>query len=112
MRPRRRKTPKSGIRPAPRIRSPQHLQWVRGHECAARDHSCLGALEAAHVRSQTNGGMGVKPSDTYAIPLCSWHHREQHNIGEKQFEVRHKIKMLEIAEDLARRSPHRTKWKA
>tara|TARA_R110002020_G_scaffold470280_1_gene696000 strand:- start:706 stop:876 length:171 start_codon:yes stop_codon:yes gene_type:complete len=56
--------------------------------------------------------MGVKPSDTYAIPLCSWHHREQHNIGEKQFEVRHKIKMLEIAEDLARRSPHRTKWKA
>jgi len=54
--------------------------------------------------------MGLKPSDTTAIPLCSFHHGQFHNIGIEGFERRHKIAMIDIAEDLARRSPHRAKW--
>ena len=110
MKLRRRKPSKMGIRQAPQIRCAAHLQWVRGHECAVQNNDCLGKVEAAHVRSGTDGGKGVKPSDIFTIPLCNFHHRQQHNVGEKQFEFRHKIAMIEIAEDLARRSPHRAKW--
>ena len=110
MKIRRRKPSKMGIRQAPQIRCPAHLQWVRGHECSVQNNDCLGKVEAAHVRDGTDCGLGVKPSDIFVVPLCSWHHRQQHNVGEKQFEFRHKIAMIDIAEDLARRSPHRAKW--
>ena len=110
MKIRRRKPSKMGIRQAPQIRCPAHLQWVRGHECSVQNNDCLGTVEAAHVRDGTDCGLGVKPSDIFVVPLCSWHHRQQHNVGEKQFEFRHKISMIDIAEDLARRSPHRAKW--
>ena len=110
MKLRRRKPSKMGIRQAPQIRCPAHLQWVRGHECSVQNNACLGKVEAAHVRDGTDCGLGVKPSDIFVVPLCSWHHRQQHNVGEKQFEFRHKISMIDIAEDLARRSPHRAKW--
>ena len=107
---RRRKTAKLGIKQVPQIRSPSHRQWVRGHECVVQNADCLGRIEAAHVRAGTDCGLGVKPSDIFVIALCSWHHRQQHNIGEKQFQFRHKINMLEIAEEFARRSPHRAVW--
>ena len=110
MKIRRRKPSKMGIRQAPQIRCPAHLQWVRGHECSVQNNDCLGKVEAAHVRDGTDCGLGVKPSDIFVVPLCSWHHRQQHNVGEKQFEFRHKISMIDIAEDLTRRSPHRAKW--
>ena len=110
MKIRRRKPSKMGIRQAPQIRCAAHLQWVRGHECSVQNNDCLGKVEAAHVRDGTDCGLGVKPSDIFGVPLCSWHHRQQHNVGEKQFEFRHKISMIDIAEDLARRSPHRAKW--
>lgn len=33
---------------------------------------------AAHFRAGLGGGMGVKPSDLRALPLCVRHHDEQH----------------------------------
>ena len=102
---RRRKPEKSGIREIPQIRSRAHLQWVRGHVCAIDSDQCEGKVEAAHVRIGTDGGMGVKPSDIYTIPLCHYHHDQQHRLGERSFEAQHKISMLRIAEDLVRRSP-------
>ena len=107
---RRRKPSKIGIRQAPQIRCPAHLQWVRGHECAASNNECLGRIEAAHVRSETDGGLGLKPSDIFVIPLCNYHNREQHNKGEKQFEMRHGFDMKSIAKRFADVSPHRFKW--
>lgn len=101
----RRKPERLGIREVPQIRSRAHLQWVRGHVCAIDSDQCEGKVEAAHVRIGTDGGMGVKPSDTYAIPLCHFHHDQQHRLGERSFEAQHKISMLRIAEDLVRRSP-------
>src|SRR5262249_56863623 len=41
--------------------------------------------EAAHVRTGTDGGVGVKPGDRYAVPLCTVCHAKQHRIGELTF---------------------------
>lgn len=101
------------IKPEPmgrdkRIRSPAHLGWVRSHACCVP--GCDGRpIEAAHVRSGTDGGTGIKPGDMWAISLCAAHHRDQHQVGEPEFERRHGIDMKALASEFAARSPHRTK---
>ncbi len=57
------------------------------------------------MRTGTDGGVGIKPSDIWTIPLCSSAHRDQHNAGEAAFENYWRIDMKEIAEGLAARSP-------
>ena len=108
--PKRRKPEKLGLREAPQLRSDPHLKFIRGFECSV-SHSggCSGRIEAAHVRTNTDGGMGVKPSDCYCLPLCSEHHREQHDIGERAFDALHKISMRKIADALWLKSPHRNR---
>lgn len=101
----RRKAPKAGIRKPAQLRSPAHLQWVRGHVCAVDTDQCQGGIEAAHVRLGTDGGMAVKPSDNYVIPLCHYHHDQQHRLGEKSFAMLQFIDPLKIANELASRSP-------
>jgi hypothetical protein len=103
----RRKREPFGIREDAQIRSPGHLAWVRGHECAVRNEFCSERVEAAHVRNGTDGGTSLKPSDSWALPLCSYHHRAQHQHGETTFSRHYKINMKEIAADLWKRSPHR-----
>ena len=67
-------------------------------------------IEAAHVRTGTDGGAGMKPSDRWAISLCSAHHREQHQVGETEFELRRGISMKALAEEFFAKSPHRRKY--
>lgn len=105
----RRKPPKMGVRQEPQIRRAGHLRWIRGFECSVKNHECVGKIEAAHVRSGTDGGTSVKPGDNWAIPLCTAHHRTQHTVGEFRFEAHYRIDMRQIAQDLWRRSPHRQK---
>jgi hypothetical protein len=82
-----------------------HRAWVRRHYCSVP--GCQRTpIECAHVRSAGDGGMGMKPSDKWAISLCDLHHREQHRIGEREFERRHAIDLVAIAREFARRSPH------
>ena len=82
-----------------------HRAWVRRHRCCVP--GCLNTpIECAHVRTGTDGGAGLKPSDRWAISLCRDHHREQHRIGEKAFEKRYTIDLYELALEFARRSPH------
>lgn len=50
---------------------------------------CLGEMEAHHVRENGNSGTGIKPPDSDAVPLCTLHHAELHQIGVKSFEARH-----------------------
>ena len=99
--------------PAPRekrVRCPSHLKWVRGFHCAVE--GCLNLpVEAAHVRRGTDGGMGMKPSDFWAIPLCQTHHRQQHFLGEESFETTYALNMRALAREFSARSPHRMKWK-
>lgn len=92
-----------------RIRCPGHLAWVRSHACCVPGCNRM-PIEAAHVRVGTNGGMGMKPDDTWAISLCSTHHAEQHRIGEQPFETEHRINMKALAQEFAAKSPHRKKW--
>ena len=82
------------------IRCTSHLQFIRGLECAIKGlsgHVCGGGIEAAHVRTETDGGMGMKPSDSFTIPLCRYAHSEQHRMGEPAFEKEYGIQMLPMA---------------
>ena len=88
-------------------RSPAHRAWVRGHACSACGTET--AIECAHVREGTDGGMGIKPSDRWTISLCKDCHAEQHRIGEGPFERRHGINMKALAAEFFRKSPHRFK---
>ena len=88
-------------------RSPAHRAWVRGHACSAC--GSLSAIECAHVREGTDGGVGMKPSDRWCISLCRDCHSEQHRIGEGPFERKHGINMKELAAAFLKASPHRQK---
>lgn len=75
----------------PRQHSDRHLEFVRGLSClVCQDNT---STEAAHIRgvSRRAGkrqvGKGEKPDDKWAVPLCSRHHHEQHEIGESAFWV-------------------------
>lgn len=91
-------------------RSPGHRNFVRSHECCVPGCEAR-PIEVAHVRTGTGGGMGVKPSDRWAISLCRDHHGEQHRIGEGTFSVTHGINMKALAEAFAKASPHWPKLK-
>jgi hypothetical protein len=91
-------------------RSPAHRAWVRGHACCACGSQT--AIECAHVRVGTDGGVGAKPSDRWCISLCRDCHSEQHQVGEPRFQFLYGIKMKELAAEFFRRSPHRFKLEA
>ena len=60
-----------------------HLAFVRQLPCVACGKAA--PSEAAHVRTGTDGGVGVKPGDRYTVPLCTVCHAKQHRIGELTF---------------------------
>lgn len=84
---------------------PAHRAWVRRHHCCVPGCQAV-PIECAHVRSDTDGGMGLKPSDKWVVSLCAAHHRQQHQIGERGFEAKHRIDLKALAREFARRSPH------
>jgi hypothetical protein len=61
----------------------EHLVFVRQLPCVACGKTA--PSEAAHVRTGTDGGVGLKPADRYAVPLCAACHAKQHQIGELAF---------------------------
>ncbi len=82
---------------------PEHLAWIRTLPCTIR--GCLRPSEAAHVRQNTGGGMGIKPGDEWVAPLCRAHHHEQHQIGHQAFDAKYSICLRSEAERLASASP-------
>lgn len=93
------------------IRCQGHLAWVRTFECAiARSHICEGRMEAHHVRLGTHTGIGQKPDDSTAVPLCSAAHKMLHDIGAQTFERRHALTLTSLAAALWQKSPHRLKF--
>lgn len=104
MLPRRRKREKTKPYEGP-WRCPSYLQFVRGFQCAVRDCDLVARgfaqrIEAAHVRAGTDGGIGLKPSDFWTIPLCDHHHRDQHLVGEQSFEDCFHLDMKALALEL------------
>lgn len=106
----RRKATKMGVRQSERVRSPGHLQFTRGFTCIGfgkPGHECEGKTEAHHVRTGTDGAMGVKPGDNWAVPVCALMHRTIHDIGETTAEARFGFDMKSIAAKLWRLSQSR-----
>ena len=89
---------------------PKHRTWVRKHECSVTlsENGCIcdGPIIAAHVRTDTDGGMGLKPHDRWIISLCRVHHNVQHSMGEKKFENIYGIDMKALAREFAAASPY------
>lgn len=98
--------PRVLVKKADLLRScPGHRAWVRKHHCSVPGCTAL-PIECAHVRRGTDGGTGLKPSDAWCVSLCAKHHQEQHRVGEDSFETKYGLKLAELAESFARRSPH------
>jgi hypothetical protein len=85
-----------------RIKDETHLDFIRGLPCViCHDNT---TTEAAHVRmpmlraAKKITGIGIKPNDCWTVPLCSRHHRRQHEIGsESKFWGDYGINPVEIA---------------
>ena len=63
-------------------RSEKHRRFVADLPCCMCESP---DVQAAHIRHQTGGGMGLKPGDNWCIPLCVACHGEQHRVGELKF---------------------------
>jgi len=86
------------------IRCPEHLGWIRRQPCSVLD--CRNQSVPHHVRNGGDGGMGVKPSDSWAVPICQVHHSELHRIGHRSFEKKHGLDLRAIALTFAAGSPY------
>lgn len=89
----------------PRQRDEKHLQFLRSLPCLVCQNNI--STEAAHIRmsdasvGKFNPGVGAKPSDMYAVPLCGDCHREQHAVGnERRYWEGKGIDPIEIAKQL------------
>jgi len=71
-----------------KIRSSQHLAFVRSQECIIHDgkgNRCNGDMVQAHHLTFCGGhGMGIKECDSLTVPLCHNHHMHLHHIGERR----------------------------
>lgn len=67
------------------IRDRIHLAFIRTLPCIY----CSGESQACHLRTglpkDHRGGTGLKPSDSYTIPMCHKCHALQHSTSEKLF---------------------------
>ena len=73
----------------------RHLAFVRQLACVACGKAA--PSEAAHVRSGSDGGAGIKPSDRYSVSLCTSCHELQHGFGELTFWSVLRIDPLNVA---------------
>lgn len=67
-------------------KSPKYLKYVRTLPCVVTGKS---PVEAHHLIGHHEGGMGMKSSDYYAIPLSPEIHRELHDHGWRTWEDRY-----------------------
>jgi hypothetical protein len=76
----------------PRVEEPAYLAYVRTLPCLICRR--LGS-DPAHLRAaapqygKRQCGMGEKPDDCWALPLCRTHHDDQHRINEMRWWARH-----------------------
>ena len=76
-----------------------HDEWIRRHGCVVIPLGFFGAtwrgpVQAAHAKSRGAGG-----SWRDLVPLCAFHHAQQHRIGTKAFEKKWDI---DLAAEAAR----------
>lgn len=63
------------------LRSDPYLAFVRLERCCAP--GCSNMADHAHHfgRRHGGGGVGVKPHDSFVVPLCEMHHAVAHQFG-------------------------------
>ena len=91
---------KSGAFRHRRIRNKAHLRLVAQQPCLV-----CGRLpaHAHHLKFLEPRGLGLKPSDAFAVPLCRLHHRALHDQGDEQsWWQQHKIDPVSEAQRLWR----------
>lgn len=66
------------------VRNNKYLEFLRTLPCIYCGENYKDVC-GAHIRKGTDGGMGMKPSDYYALPLCQICHERQHAVGEVTF---------------------------
>lgn len=85
----------------PRVKNNSHLDFIRSLPCACCNNNIQ--TEAAHIRTgnlyygKRNTGGAEKPSDIWTLPLCNWHHTEQHEGSEAEFWRRYSINPFVLA---------------
>ncbi len=95
----------------PHRRDPEYREWIRSLPCtveaSAWANRCDDVIECAHVR--TRGAGGDDRGNT--VPLCRWHHRQQHRIGIRSFESVYRLDLAVIARNLGERyTPTEAEW--
>lgn len=69
------------------LRNENHLKFIRSLPCCSCN--AISNIQAAHIRKgvpkEDKGGMGLKPSDKWTVPLCAECHNLQHTVGEISF---------------------------
>lgn len=85
----------------------KHMVWIRSQPCLVHGLACSHmAIHAHHVRQNTGGGTGLKPSDFWCVPLCVAVHNEFHQIGRETWERKYGIDLRAEAVRLAAASPY------
>ena len=72
-----------------------YTDWIRTLECTVC--GSRKGVQAAHMRGldKLSGGMGKKPDDLYAIPLCAECHAKEHKEGRSSlFDARQENMLL------------------
>jgi len=79
-----------------RWRSKKHLMKLAEMPCMFCGLDPCG--EPHHIRSKTNGGMGMKPSDYFTITTCHRCHSRIHHEGEGPFFAEYGLTIEEVIE--------------
>jgi hypothetical protein len=96
----------------PRVKDARHLAAIRELPClvCGRSPSDAAHVRIGHTAETRTQGMGRKPADDQAVPLCHQHHMEEHT-GPKTFWGRLGLDPVEIARELYQVSPDITAMK-
>lgn len=110
--------PPKRIRPRAGIREDETQRVFQAHRMFLRSHRCVvdGCLrepiEVSHLRTAANSGMGLKPCDADAVPMCGGldpdsHHAEYHRLGHYTFQAKYGLDLWKLAEEFSRRTTDR-----
>jgi len=82
-------------------RDKKYIEFIKDQPCLV---CCSpGPSDPHRVRMGTDGGMGLKPSDKYAVPLCHTHHQVLHHYGERVFwENTKEFSIIDVFEEIRR----------
>lgn len=94
-----------------RERDEDYLKWIRAQKCAVSFGYTCSDVDAHHVRELGQGGIGTKPSDRRAIPLCREAHQNYHLWGRDVFERTYGIDIEALIARCNREYPGPTKEK-